>query len=222
MITGKQCRAARALLNMTQNELAEAVKNPARSAILTFEAEEKASKHTIDTLSNYFGSQGIEFLPNDGVSFKPDTKVYKGTEGFRLFMDDVFEVVSTVGGQIRLHNAKPDNWIKWLGADWYAMHRERMKPFQKNIEFRVTAVMGETNFIGNTHSEYRWLPEEMFTQQSFYVYGDRLALMSFSEEDVEIYVVRKEEFAESFRALFDVTWEERTVLPDVGNYKPEE
>ena len=141
------------------------VKNPARSAITRFESNEKASKKTIENLRAFFENQGIEFFPNNGVAFKPDAKVYRGTEGFRLFMDDVFEVVSTIGGQIRLHNAKPDNWIKWLGAEWYAMHRERMKPFQHNIEFRVTAVMGETNFIGNTHSEYRWLPEEMFTQQ---------------------------------------------------------
>ncbi len=190
---------------------------------MTFEAEEKASKHTIDTLSNYFESQGIDFFSNNGVAFKPDTKVYRGREGFRLFMDDVFEVADTVGGEICLFNARPANWIKWLKKDWYEKHSERMQKVleEKGFNFRVTAQKGDYSFIGKKFVEYRWVPDKLFNQQSIYVYGNRMALMSFDEDAVEIFVIHKQEFADSFRAMFDHIWETVAEIPDVGEYKPE-
>src|SRR5690606_4329033 len=104
-----------------------------------------------------------------------EVKIYRGADEFREFMNDVYVTSRDKGGLICLHNAKPSNWTKWLGEDWFAMHSERMAKLENKIDFRITTVSGTQNFISASFAEYRWFPEELFNDQSVYAYGDKLA-----------------------------------------------
>lgn len=221
-ITDSQARAARAHLSLTIAELSKKTgigPNP----LSAFERGVSGlSLKNITKIESFYKENGIEFIENNGIREKHEMIIYREQNGFRKFMDDVYRVASTEGGEICLYNARPSNWIKWLGKEWYANHTKRMQEAlkEKDFYFKVTAQTGDYNFIGGKHSEYRWVPDEMFNQQSFYVYGDRLALLSFGEESLEIFVVKKQQFANSFRQLFNIAWENITTIPDSDNYKP--
>lgn len=221
-ITASQCRAARGLLKWSQPDLSE------RSGVnvQTISAFEKETatptKRTLQKLIMALEIGGVELLENGGVAPRGlKSRYLQGTDGFHELMDDIYEQARRVGGDIRLWNAKPDNWIKWLGHDWFVMHNTRMIEIIEQIRFRITCREGETNFISRNFAEYRWIPEHMFNEHSIYCYGDRVAFLNFEENNVTIYILYNKAFVDSFRLLFDLTWNEVTLIPTTGGHKPE-
>lgn len=221
-LTPAQCRAARALLNWSQPNLAKRCGMHVQT-ISAFESETGTpTRRTLTKITDTLEQGGIEFLPNDGVGRRASPiTVYRGTEGFRAFMDDVYEGAKEYGGDICLLNAKPENWTKWLGQEWYENHTKRMQKLLDRINFKVTCKEGDTNFIGGKHSEYRWVSKEIWNEQSFYAYGDRIGFLRFEKDDVEILVMKQKQFADSFRFLFNIAWDQITIIPNVKGYKPE-
>ncbi len=63
-ITAAQCRAARALINMTQDQLAEASRVSKRT-ISHFESEERQSvPSTLAAIQRALEAAGVRFIPN--------------------------------------------------------------------------------------------------------------------------------------------------------------
>lgn len=213
MISLDQIRAARALLDLSQEDVASAL----RVATNTFSRMESGkSGISVDhmrSIQRFYEQRGVEFIPNEGIRKRQGQLVeYRGAEGFRAFMDDVHETVKAQGGLVCVHNVSPANWIKWLGREWNAAHTERMLKIRRAFEFKITIRHGDQNFIGR-HAEYRWLPEKSWNDQSFYAYGDRLALLLFDAQDVSIRVVHSRQFASGFRSLFSLAWENISPVP---------
>ena len=128
-------------------------------------------------------------------------------------MYEVYEAARDFDLPICLHNARPQNWYKWMGEEEYKKHSERMSALQKPIDVRITAKEGNYNFIASAFAEYRWLPEDKFNEQSFYAYGDKLAFLTFSEDDVDIKILQKMQFANGFRVLFNNAWDTIAQIP---------
>lgn len=223
-VTRSQIAAGLALLDMSQAELAEntGISKPTISNLLKPSIGWETKSSTRNKIISFLESRGIEFTEHEGVKKSPSILTLRGREGFRYFMEDVYDVSKTVGGEMCIHNARPANWLKWLGEDWYDMHKERMLEAykEKKFRYRISVQKHDYTFIAKAYAEYRWVPDEIFNQQSVYVYGDRLALMCFSETSAEIFVLRKQEFAESFMAIFDLMWNSVTEIPDCDDYKP--
>ena len=213
-IESGQLRAARALLNIGLKDVSSAT-NIGSGTISDIENEKTPHPRaaTLDKLKVFYQSRGVDFTAEGGIRPREVlVQQFRGSEGFRSFMDDVYSVASTEDGPIRLYNAKPANWQKWLGEDWNTMHTERMVALG-DLDFRITAQHGDFLFIGK-HAEYRWLPEGMWNEQSIYAYGDRFATLNFEPDAVTIVVVHNRQTANGFRALFDVAWEHATIQPD--------
>lgn len=223
-ITKYQISAAMALLGINQAELSNGtgISKPTISNYLKPNSGWETKESTKQKIVSFLRSRGIEFTDGNGVRERSSLLTYSGQEGFRRFMDDVYEVAQEIGEEICLFNARPANWIKWLGEEWYNSHSERMQEVRKenHFDFRVTAERGDYSFIGGKFAEYRWVPDRLFNQESVYVYGNRLALMDFNEANVKIFVLYKQEFADSFRAMFNHIWETATEIPDSDNHKP--
>ncbi|MGO7541866.1 helix-turn-helix transcriptional regulator [Rhizobium ruizarguesonis] len=65
MLTPSQCRAARALLDWSQQQLADQSKI-GNATIRNFESGKSAPQHaTLDVLRRCFGSAGVEFFEDD-------------------------------------------------------------------------------------------------------------------------------------------------------------
>lgn len=65
-ITGAQCRAARALIGISQDDLAE-MSGVSRRTIANFEtAEREPIAATLSALTNSLKTGGVEFIPENG------------------------------------------------------------------------------------------------------------------------------------------------------------
>ena len=214
MLTIEQIRAARALLGWSQSDLAERA-DLSQTGIARIEnGTNRPNSKTLQKIHEAFDQEDIEFLGVSGLRKKTgDVKLYKDSRGFRDFTDDVYQVTAKTGGEICLHNARPQNWYKWLGEEWYENHAQRMSALENDFEVRITAEYGNPLFIASDFAEYRWIPEDLFTEQSFYAYGNKLALMHFEEDSVKIHVLDNMQFAKGFRALFNIAWEHVAMIP---------
>lgn len=221
IITPAQCRAARALLNWSQPELAGRCSIHVQT-ISNFEKEASTpTKKTLGIITAVLEYAGILLIDDDGVKRRQETiQRYSGSQGFHLFMDDVYETAKTQGGEICLLNAKPDNWIKWLGEEWQSMHGKGMASLGSKISAKITTKEGEYNFISNTFAEYRWVPKKIWNQHSFYAYGDKVAFLNFQEDNIDILVLRHKPFAQTHKFLFNLVWDQHTIIPDTDDYKP--
>lgn len=213
-ITTAQIRGARGILNWSQQDLAQRTGISATSigAIENGQTTPRAS--TLETIRHTLERNGIEFLGLDGVRQQSESiKTYTGTEGFRDFMDYLYETAKTYGGDIVLFNANPVNWIKWLGDEWFNAHSKRMHDLGSKITFRITSKKGENQFISREFAEYRWFPDELFSDRALYAFGDSLAFVNFEKDNVSVVVLKQADFANAFRTLFNISWESVAIVP---------
>ena len=208
MPTIEQIRAARALIGWSQGDLAERA-DLSQTGIARIEnGTNKPNSQTLAKIQTAFDKANVEFIDDNGVKKRTgEIKTLSGKSGLTELLDDIHEVGRISGGQFCLHNADPDNWYKWLGKEWFQSHADRMALLSDKVSFRILAEEGNTNLISTDFAEYRWFPKEKFNDQSMYAYGDRLAFVNFSEEDVTIRILQKQEFADSFKVLFDIAWD---------------
>lgn len=181
----------------------------------------RLDQKNMQTLLSYFDREGLEFV-EDGVRRKRDYfTIHRGPDGFKDFMNHVYRVAKTKGGRFCIYNAKPSNWVKWLGEEWNEMHSRRMAELLGSIEFRITSQNGDTNFLGNRHAEYRWIPDELWHDQAIYVYGDFIGFMIFKEDSVAIKVLKDHEISEHMLRVFDHIWKTASIIPEGLRNRPE-
>ena len=214
MPTIDQIRAARALIGWSQGDLAKH-SGLSQTGIARIEnGTNHPNSTTIEKITAAFDAADVEFIDNNGVKKRSgEVRTLSDIQGFKTLMDDVYEVAKDQGGDICLYNAKPENWNKLLGKEWYKMHSDRMSKISNNYKFIVSVNEGEQEFIGKDFVEYRWFPKEIFNEQSFYAYGDRLAFLNFNDGNVQISILKNKDFADGFRALFKVAWKHISVKP---------
>ena len=214
-ITGKQIIMARVLLDLSQKDLADKL-NITRKTIMRVENNQSpGSTRTMDKIQTYFENNGLEFIEGDGVKRQTgEIRTLQGTDGFKTLLDEVYEAAKDLGGDICLYNAKPKNWIKWVGHEWYYNHHvPRMNKYKNKINFKTTVMEGDQNYIGNSFAEYRWFPAKLWNEHSFYAYGNKLAFMNFNNENVKILILDQKEFADGFRTLFNNAWDRIAIKP---------
>lgn len=213
-ITIKQIKLARISLGWTQLELANR-SNVNKGTIVNLEKGNKnPDTETVEKIANALQKGGIEFLNHNGIRDRQDIiHRHEGVNGFKAFMDDVYETVSEQGGDICLFNSKPSLWYKYLGEDWYSMHRQRMADLGDKIRVRIIVEEGEQDFILEA-AEHRWFSRDKWRGRIFYAYGDKLAFLNFREEKIHITVFEEADFTESFKIMFDVVWDNETKQPE--------
>ena len=209
MPTIEQIRAARALLGWSQHDLADKA-GLSQTGIARIEnGTNQPNSKTIDKINTAFGSADVEFIDNSGVKKRCDeVRLLQGRAGFAQLMDEIYDAAKNEGGLICLHNAKPDNWIKWLGQNVYEERSRLMSELTNNFEFRITTKESEVvNLISSGFAEYRLIPDEMFNDQSIYAYNGNLAFINFQKDNVSIRILTNQFFADGFRTLFNLTWD---------------
>ena len=207
MPTIEQIRAARALLDWSQSDLANHA-GLSQTGIARIEnGTNQPNSQTLNKIKAAFENAEIEFLGENGLRKKTgEIKVFRGQEGFRTFMDDVYETIKNKGGEACVYNVVEKNWIRWMGEDEYKAHAQKMREIKEKFHFRIIVEEGDRFFIASDFAEYKWFPKEMFKAQSFYAYGDKLGLIDFKEENVEVMMLNQKDFTDSFRILFDIAW----------------
>jgi len=217
MPTIEQIRAARALVDWSQGDLADHA-GLSQTGIARIEnGTNKPNSGTLTKIISAFDSADVEFIGETGVKKKTgEVKTYFGTPGFNFFLDDVYRTAVKYGTpqkpvEIFLSNVVHENWKKWAGLKKWEEHAKRMDKDKDVMDVRIIVKEGDTNFPAKSYAEYRCFPENIFSEKSFYSYHDRLAFLNFKEGDVEIMIMRQPEFAEGYRNLFRIAWEKLAI-----------
>lgn len=214
-ITPAQCRAARALLSWSQPELARRC-NIHTQTVSNFESESTRStltKTNLDKITTTLENAGIEFLDGEGVRKKKNTIIiFQGKVGFADFYDDIYETAKNMGGEFCVSNVNEEIFDKWhKSPERLQYHLERMAVVIKNnpnFKMRILIEEGDNNFRATKYAKYRWVKKESFSNVPFYVYGDKLAILMFEDDNVYVCVLPNAKVADAYRKQFDITWEQ--------------
>lgn len=213
LITFHQVKAARGLLGWTQDELA-AKAGLEVSQVRRFERGESKTLDILEAIHIAFGNHGIEFIPDGVRKKKYEIRVLQGQQGFWDFYDDIYETIRAHGGDILVHNVDETVFIRWLGEK-RASHKERMHKLD-NFQQKIIIEEGDMNFAANyTTTQYRWADKSDFAHAPFYLYGQKLAMLMFEEDDVSIFLIDQPKIAASYKLLFMNAWAKAKVPPGV-------
>lgn len=204
IISSSQCRAARALLDMKQAELAEqaGISSPALGRFESGESEPRPS--TLRALRDVLERAGIDFLDDDGIKRRTDTILsLKGKDANRRMLDDIYQTLRHSGGEVLISGLRE---LTPAAGDDFAFleyHLERLQ--EAGITERILVGEGDTNLVAPAHW-YRQIPADYFSPATFQLYGNKLALIAWGEEQ-QVLIIENRLFAEAFRKQFNFAWD---------------
>lgn len=209
MITGRQIRAARALLEWDAEDLAEKAEL-SRDTIFNIEnGKVQARGSSAEKIFQAFDRSGIEFTDNSGVRMKASgLEVYEGPERFDDFYAFLYEQLKTHGGDVCLSVTDERLLAKYRKNS--AIHYERMQDLSdKGVikSFRILA--NKSNFASKyPYNSYKWQPDSSIAPTAFYTFSECLALISFVHTNPPyVVVLQSAPLANSYRQAFDIAWD---------------
>lgn len=213
MITVQQIDAALGLLGMKRSHLADAlgINAGTLNTYFTGTAEMKAGRN--EEIQQWLENAGVTFTPKGGVEPAEETiKIYKGQPGFQNFMMDVYETCRDVGGDVFVTNVDETLFDKWGGDDFLTNnYLKNMHALPKGqFKFHTILSEGDAYEASNTYSEYRTIPKEYWSPHSTYIYGNKMANIIFSKDDVLVRVYDQKDFVDTQRKTALFIWNHAT------------
>lgn len=208
MINAEQIRAARALLDWSTADLAKQANLTVNGINKIERGHVQAHRETLETLQKIFEEAGLEFLPGSGLRKKDRIiQVHEGKDANRHLLDDVYITLRDTGGEVLVAGLDESLVIKDVDQDFLDAHLARLTG--SNVHERLLIKTGDTNFVA-PHETYRWMPEKYFSAYPLYIYGPKLALVSWAPT-ARCVIIHDEAFAESARRLFNYVWDKAEI-----------
>jgi len=210
MINGRQIRAARALLEWDAEQLASKT-GLSRDTVFNIEkGSVQARGGSIEKIVRAFSDSGIEFTDNQGVRLKPHSlETFEGRDGFVHFFETMHEHLRTHGGDICVSGVDESLFLKYQGnfADTHMARMAELAKQRPDLKMRILIAEDDHNFVASSYASYRWQSKEMFSPTAFYVFGDCLALISFTHDPAPLVIlIKSAAFAEAYRHSFNFAW----------------
>jgi len=212
-ITSKQIKAARALLDWSQDDLAKA----ADISVATIRKLELGSisprLETYERLKSAMENVGLEFIEPNGVRQRPDDiVVFEGEKGIQRFFDDVYETSRRTGEDVIQVWPSAEEFLRIIG-DYRKFHADRMMALGEHLKVK-SIVTESTECIPSIYCEYRYLSRLFIDFVPFYVYGDKYAIVpSLVGASMKAIVIHSRAASEAFRRQFEAMWEKATPIP---------
>jgi len=205
MISIKQIKAARVLLEWKQSDLAKASKLslPTINNIERGIGSPKAE--TLDLIRNSLESNGIEFIDEIGVQLKGEIlnfQMLEGVEGLKKLLDDVYETLKPLKGEVLISGLDERFFTEKLG-DGLKQHIARLAA--AGIKERLLIREGD-DFLVAPKEDYRKIPEELFSQMPYYVYAGKCAFILWGPP-LKILLIENAPLVESFKKQFERNWQ---------------
>lgn len=209
MISRLQIKAARSLLEWDADELAHK-SGLSRDTIFNIESGRTRARDTsLHVIARVFEEHGVEFTDNHGVRLKPhNIETLEGREGFTRFYEIIHEYLRLSGGDVCVSGVDERLFTKY--RDNPEVHRARMVEVMRqhpDFMMRILIKEGDTNFVASQYATYKWQPKESFSATAFYVFGDCLALISFTHDPAPLIIlIKSAAFSEAYRHSFNLAW----------------
>ncbi len=204
-ITIEQIKAARALLRWNQKKLA-AVANLNDDQVHNFESGRSRSLDVLEAIYKAFTMRGIDFVAGGVVMRENRILTLQGIEGFAAFRNDVLNDAKYSPLDICVSNVDEtrfDEWGKGKVNDDYFSEMKKLK----SIKFRILVKKNDYYIPALGYASYKWLPEELFGEISFYVYGNKTAIISFEKSNFTAFIICNERITEFYRKEFNQLWD---------------
>jgi DNA-binding XRE family transcriptional regulator len=224
LITGRQIRAARALLDISQDDLANAAGLTKQGISKIEDGSVQPREGTIADIMRVVNERGIEFTENEGVRRRPEgVEIYEGPARFDEFFDFLYEYLKHNGNCEVCLSISDQSLLDKYRKD-PSLHYKRVKALYDAgmiKKFRILASKSE--YMNHPlFSVFKIQPEGGISPTGFWAFGDCLALISFIHSNPPyVVLLRSATIAESYRQAFNVAWAVANdpVLPEAGGAK---
>lgn len=205
MIKASQIRAARALINLTREELAK-LSGVSAATIHNIENELRATNaSTLNKLVSTFENLGISFIGQTGVELNTKiVRLFYGRSGLEEFLNDVYNSISEHPDNIiRVMGVDETQFMKNLNKDFVASHLNRMQAL-KNIEVRVLTNR-KHDHVRLQYVSYKLMPDPYFSLLPSYIYANKLAYVMW--EPLQVVLIEHPRLSEAGVKQFDFIWD---------------
>ena len=204
ILTPAQCRAARALLEVGQTELAELAGVAASTVSILEGGRQAASLQSLKKIRRALEQAGTEFLEGDGVRRREEkiVQIIKGEDANLRVHDDIYHTLKKRGGEVLCAGVTE---LDESAGERFALlkrHIERLRDV--GITERILLREGDTNLVA-PREWYRWIKADYFGRSPFQIYGDKIALKDLANN--QILIIRHPLFAQSQTAAFNALWD---------------
>lgn len=206
IITPKQIRAARAILDWTAKDLANRVRMSPATVSMIENEQTDGSIASLTAIRDALMSAGIEFLDGNGLRQRSTGVVtFEGRDGFAAFRQDVLALVRTQPCEICVSNVDERNFAYWGEGDINASYYAEMEKI-KTYSFRILIKEGDNHFTASNYATYKALPSDLFGEIPFYIYGHKVAIVSFENNEFNAFVINHPSISAFYRRQFDFLW----------------
>lgn len=212
MITIEQIRAARAMLNWSQRQLAEAA-GISRRSLISIEAGLVVPRlPTLKAIKNAMEKARIIFADDCTVSLRRDVfeiSRHEGIGAIEALSDELIECFRSGEREVLLCNTDER---RWLENKPQAVHERYHKALTSmGVEERCLIAYGDTVII-SAPEFYRWMPREYYSEASYIVCGNLLAIVVW-QPILRIVKIYNKDIAVAYRKHFECLWEQSTIPP---------
>lgn len=213
MITIRQIDAGLALLGLNRSDLAASLGINKSTLNAYFTGQSSIPSGRLGEIQRWLENSGIVFTEDEGIKLnKADIIKYEGKQGFVSFMTDVMETAKRGGTDICISNVDESNWENNLPSEFAEHYRAEMQKV-KGLSSRILVKQDDDFLTAEGFAQYRGVPANVFSDEaSFYAYGDKLAIITFHDESVQVVVLKNKQFSDSFRSMFNAIWNNHEVL----------
>ncbi|MDD3288694.1 MAG: helix-turn-helix transcriptional regulator [Alphaproteobacteria bacterium] len=209
-LSAKQIKAARALLDWSQEALAQAT-NLSIATIRKLECGSISPRQsTMLVIRDTVEEAGIEFLDADGVRRREEGLiVYRGTSGRKNFFDDLYETARKAGSDISLIDTSEGMLTNNKDVlALFKMIEDNTASFVKCLFASPVGLVFESSQI-----EWRLISRNYIDPMPICICADIFAIISGSkEEDIKIIAMRSLSAAQASRNQFSSIWEKATPM----------
>lgn len=207
MITPRQMAAARALVNLTQEQLAQ-LSHTSKTTIAKYESGDSITMDKLNKIAAALEQKGIEFIGKTGVIRREgNVKIIDGPHSCDLFYEDVLATVREKGGVVRGIFDTQDRFASCLGVPDKTFIK-RLDSISQHAEVRGLLTSALKSQLVIPDFEFRAIPLSAIQPFFQLVYGDKVAVIVNFGGEVSTVVIHSVEKASLNSKLFDNDWNE--------------
>lgn len=213
MINVKQIKAARILLDWTQDDLARK-SGLSKAAIANIERGSASPRQeTLDLLQQTFQLNGVAFLEHSGVQLigeRFDLKIWDGRNSqLKLWVDIEKELAGMDYPILHISSVSDRPMAERYPKECQAYIK---KMDAMNVERRILLCEGDNEILVAQPQWYRQMPKMLFDQIPYYVYGGKVVFLFWELQ--RIVRIDNPNMAQGFKRQFDYNWSISQPLKD--------
>jgi len=128
--------------------------------------------------------------------------VFEGEDSIYRMQNDVFDTLHGTDGILLVSGADEREFVKDGGERFYNVVKKRYK---HGIKSKILLKDGD-DYCVEPISHHRWVPDNIFNQVPYCVYGNKYAMILFGTPK-RVVLTENKAIADSFRKQFMAHWE---------------